>query len=233
MTDGVSYEKGWLYQGRMMMTALVEPAVQIQAVMNTAAAQPEDVRLRGSFLEKSQLLELAEAVQRRVPALAGRRSYPDAVRLMKQHIGKAMADLAAVTPDQLRHEGLGTRDFVMARLGVSAPHAVVLLSASLLDAPHQIEACMSAIRQDAPLPEVRTPMWASQAKRSHRALARTTQWLRLRERTDRHAHSYGNGDADDKAGHQMVRKALKTFDACPPSHALGVLGVDPRWWFGS
>lgn len=146
---------------------------------------------------------------------------------------EAVADLTAVTPDQLRHEGLGTRDFVMARLRITAPHAIVVLSASLLDAPQQIEACMSATRQDAPLPGTRAPMWASQEKWSRRALARTTQWLRLRERTDRHAHSYGNRDTADKAGHQMVHSSFRMFYDCPPSHAIEMPGVNPRWWFGS
>ncbi|MBB4088131.1 hypothetical protein [Sphingomonas carotinifaciens] len=230
MTEAIRYEMDWQYRGRMMMTALVAPARQIEAVWNEAVARPEHDRLAGSFLANPNLIGLAEAVQRRVPLLAGRRAFPDAARLMQQHLASPLRTLAAVTPEQTRDAGLGMQDFVEARLGVPAPHATVILAAALLSAPRHIDATIEAARARVPLPAVPDPI--RDHKPGRRALTRTTQLLRLQGRTDRHAQSYGNGDVDDAAGRKMVRKALDGFAHRHPAHAIHALRIDPAWWTG-
>lgn len=228
MTEAIRYEKKWQYRGRMMMTALVAPARQIEAVWSEAADRSDHERLAGSFLANSNLIELAEAVQRRVPLLAGRRSFPEAARMMQQHLASPLRTLAAMTPELTRDAGLGMQDFVEARLGVSAPHATVILAAALLGAPRLIDAGIEAARARLPLPALPDPVRDYVPGR--RALTRTTQWLRLQARTDRHAHSYGNGDADDAAGRKLVRKALDAFARRHPASAIDALRIDPAWW---
>lgn len=142
MTNSIRYEKEWQYQGRLMMTSIVAPAQQITRVPNMAAIRPETDRLAGSFLNNGNLIALAEAVQRRMPMLAGNRSFPEAERIMREQVAAALAKLTAITPAALAAEDLGMRDFVSARIDVSASQCVVILAAMLLDARRQVDICL-------------------------------------------------------------------------------------------
>lgn len=120
------------------------------------------------------------------------------------------------------------RDFVEQRLGMPASFACVLLACSLLEAPRQIDACIHAVRCSHPLPSIGMSRFhIGSGDVRHRPLVRTTQWLRLTAQTDRHAFSGAYGDVNEKAGSQLVRKALASFRQTPPTAAHDALHVDP------
>jgi len=230
MSDAIRYETQWQYQGRLMMTAIVSPAQQIDAVLSIAASHPEAGRLAGSFFEPSNIVALAEAVQRRIPMLVGKRSFPEAERVMREQVAAALGQLTPLTGAKLAAEGLGMRNFVSARLDVPVSYCVVILAVMLLDAKRQIDICLRNAKAGRAIPKAfRIPFGSTGISR--RKLARTTQWLRHAEQTDRHSRSTGNGSHDDKAGHKMVEKALHEFGKTYPANAIELLRVDPRCWF--
>ncbi len=229
MTEAIRYDTVWQYRGRMMMTALVEPARQIDIVCKEAAARADNDRLAGSFLETSGVVDLAREVHGRISLQTGRRSFPDAAKVMAQWFAPALRTLAAVTPEQIRADGLGMEDFVQGRLGVAAPHAVVILAAQLLDAPRQINAWIKAAYVDGPSPVAPHPL--AERTTGRRALTRTTQWLRIQGQTDRNAYGVASGDPDDAAGRKLVRTAISVFAKRSPNDAMATLRIDPAWWF--
>lgn len=224
---GVRYETGWSYVGRTLNTALVDPAAQIALMLRQLQSDP-DAAVTGTWLERSSVIDMARGVEGRFLARSGRHSFKDAL----QHLQSAIRPLACITPDQVRNEGLGMRDFVEQRLGVPASFACVLLACSFLEAPRQIDACIHAVRCSGPLPSIGMPRFnIDPGGLRNRSLVRTTRWLRLTARTDRHAFSGGNGDVNDKVASQLVKKALASFRQTPPTAAHDELHVDPRVWF--
>ncbi|PZQ51835.1 MAG: hypothetical protein DI555_20780 [Novosphingobium pentaromativorans] len=226
MTEAFGYDTKWQFEGRLLMENLIKPGKQISALPHLAASSKSADIFEGSFLERSQVLEMAKAIEKRLPLKRRQRTF-DQIAKHAQHVSNNVRNLASVTPQTLSAERLGMSDFVEGRLGVSASHAAVLVSTMLLKAPDYIDQCIEAAQIGSSAPKADLPLhW-----RSSRRLTRTTQWLRLHGRTDRHARSYGNGDVNDKAGARMVDAACQLFTSQPPVSAFEHLRIDPAAWF--
>lgn len=161
---------------------------------------------------------------------------------------RVTADIEDLTSEihQLADHAPGRMSFVEDRLGLPATHAAVVVAASLLECPRQIEDCLARIAIGGSAPPRASYIAGLPAcfdrsgthglgtfKVSKAALGRVTEWLRRSGESDARAvHRVPNDRRTESApGKAMVSEACERFvrDGIPSDAAPLIL--DPSWWF--
>jgi hypothetical protein len=237
----------WPLMARVLRSHIAEPAQQLSTIMSylsriSIEQSHTTIFDKGNipkWLFDSRLVEIAERIQSRL--ITGRNRSVSFARVADA----LFAQLSAVTSlnsEDLSKEGLGRREFVLERIGVTSSESSVILATALLNARVRIDLCIEAALQNQSVPgrfalrfaktgnsDVATREAKSAA--SARALIRTSTFLRRQFAMDRHNKERSRGEEDTNVGRQMVKKTLKEFRRCHPDDAIAVLVHDPALWF--
>jgi hypothetical protein len=241
MTQAFRSETEWKYQARSMMSAVVEPARDLKTLTSLRLPNPAGDNggafagaITGTWINHPGLVAMAERLASKLLAgNIGRRSYDDIAGQLQAGLIKHQSGLPQGNISQVREIGWGQQEFVEGRLGCSASRCVVILAASLLEAPARIRSAMQSVVSGGvlfakPLDLTSNRIWIP----SLRGLKRTTQYLRRIADTDRAARSRNGDDTDSNSGFALVGKSLKEFAATYPACAVQALDCNPTVFFG-
>jgi hypothetical protein len=247
LSTAMPVDRGWAMMASVMDSHIIAPAQQISTAMSglftSMGQQPGSTTSPlseiPSWLRDPRLVGMAERIQSRL--VVGRNRPSSFARLAASLVAE-LSSVTALDRKTLSKQGLGRREFVMERIGVTGSESSVILAMALLNAKARIDVCIDAALSHEPVmgrfeldfhtAENRKASDLRSARSvSGRALVRTSMFLRRHLKMDRHHEERSCGFEDTNAGRAMVDAAKKQFQRLRPDDAIAVLVHDPALWF--
>jgi hypothetical protein len=245
--DTMPVDCDWPMMASVMESHIIVPAQQISAAMAglyTNIYQRPGVTTSPlsevpNWLRDPRLVAIAERIQSR---LTGGRNRSSSFAKVAASLVAELSSVTALNRSTLSKQGLGRREFVMERIGVTGSESSVILAMALLNAKARIDICIDAALSNEPVTghfelnyhavgHCNGAVCAEKSKISSRALVRTSMFLRRHLAMDRHHAERSCGDEYTNAGRAMVDAARKKFQCLHPGDAIDVLVHDPALWF--
>jgi hypothetical protein len=247
LSTAMPVDRGWPMMASVMDSHIIAPAGQISAALSSLSAsisqQPEAKISKlsdiPSWLRDPRLVAMAERIQSRM--IVGR-NRPSSFARVTASLVAELGSVTALDRKTLSKQGLGRREFVMERIGVTGSESSVILAMALLNAKARVDVCIDAALADEPvmgrfeldfhaIGDRKGSNLRSARSLSGRALVRTSMFLRRHLKMDRHHEERSCGFEDTNAGRAMVDAARKQFQCFQPDDAIAVLVHDPALWF--
>ncbi|MES3154878.1 hypothetical protein [Sphingomonas faeni] len=244
--DTMPVDCDWPMMASVMESHIIVPAQQISATMaglhtnicqrpGTTTSPLSEVP---SWLRDPRLIAIAERIQSR---LIGGRARSSSFAKVAASLVAELSSVTSLSRSTLSKQGLGRREFVMERIGVTGSESSVILAMALLNAKARIDICIDAALSNQAvtghfeLNYHAVGHWngavsAEKSKISSRALVRTSMFLRRHLAMDRHHAERSCGFENTNAGRAMVDAARKKFRCVHPGDAITVLVHDPALW---
>ncbi len=237
----------WPMMASVMDSHIIVPAQEISAAMaglhlkmvDCSDATPYPSRSCPSWLRDPRLIAMAERIQSRL--VVGRNRSSSFARVAASLVAE-LSSVSALDRKTLSKQGLGRREFVMERIGVTGSQSSVILAMALLNAKARIDVCIDAALSHEPVMgrfeldfhtagDRKASDLGSARSVSGRALVRTSMFLRRHLAMDRHHEERSCGFEDTNAGRAMTDAARKQFQRLRPDDAIAILVHDPALWF--
>lgn len=245
--DTMPVDCDWPMMASVMESHIVVPAQQISAAMaglytniyQRPGATTSPLSEVPNWLRDPRLVAIAERIQSR---LIGGRDRSSSFAKVAASLVAELSSVTSLGRSTLSKQGLGRREFVMERVGVTGSESSVILAMALLNAKARIDICIDAALSNQAvtghfeLNYHAVGHWngacsAEKSKISSRALVRTSMFLRRHLAMDRHHAERSCGFENTNAGRAMVDAAKKKFQCLHPGDAITVLVHDPALWF--
>jgi hypothetical protein len=247
LSTAMPVDRGWPMMASVMDSHIIAPAQQISAAMaglsasisQQPGATPSQLSGVPSWLRDPCLTAMAERIQSR---LVVGRNRPSSFARVAASLVAELGSVSALDRKTLSKQGLGRREFVMERIGVTGSESSVILAMALLNAKARIDVCIDAALSHEPvmgrfeldfhtIGDRKASDLRSARSVSGRALVRTSMFVRRHLKMDRHHEERSCGFEDTNAGRAMVDAAKKQFQRVRPDDAIAILVQDPALWF--